>query len=99
MGGIDFVIAIRADHQEVVHIRLGQQFGKHIKCGRIEPLQIVQEQGERMFASGEDANEPPDYQLEEAVRVQEWQLGNGRLFADEELELGDEIGHKSAVRA
>ena len=49
MGGRDFVVPVGADQQHVPHIRLRQQVFEQIERGRIEPLQIVEEQGQRML--------------------------------------------------
>ena len=69
MGGIDFVVPIGADHQQVPHIRPGQQILEQVERRRIEPLQIVEEQGERMFRPGEDADEAPEHELKTPLRV------------------------------
>jgi len=42
MRGIDFVVPIGADHQQLPHVRLGQQVGEHVERRRVEPLQIVE---------------------------------------------------------
>ena len=41
MGGIDFVVPVGADQQQIPHIGLAQQILEQIKRGRVEPLQIV----------------------------------------------------------
>src|SRR5262245_46560566 len=69
MGGTDFVVSIGTDHHQVLHIRPGQQILKQIQGRRVEPLQIVEEQRERMVGPGEDVDEPPEHQLEEALRL------------------------------
>ena len=57
MGGIDLVVAIGADQQQVPHLRLGQQILQQIERRRVEPLQIVEEERQRMLRPGEDADE------------------------------------------
>ena len=52
MRGIDLVIAVGADHQHVRHIPLGQQILEHRERSRIEPLQIVEEERQRMASAG-----------------------------------------------
>ena len=66
-AAVDFVVAIGADQHQVLHIRLGQQILEQIERRRVEPLQVVEEQRQRMFRPGEDADEPPEHQLETAL--------------------------------
>ena len=53
MRGIDFVVAIGADQHQMLQLRPGQQILQQIERRRIEPLQIVEEQRQRMFRAGE----------------------------------------------
>jgi hypothetical protein len=69
MGGIDFVVPIGADHEQMLHVRLGQQVGEHIERRRVEPLQIVEKERQRMFRPREDADQPPEHQLETALSL------------------------------
>ena len=99
MRGIDLVVAVGADQQQVLHVRLRQPILKQIEGAGIEPLQIVQEQRQRMVRLGEDAEEAPEDQLEPALRLLRRQFWNRRLFADDELQFGNEVNHELAVRA
>ena len=67
MRGIDLVVAIGADQQEVLQIRPGQQILQEIERRRVEPLQVVEEERQRMFRPGEDADEPPEAPAGNAV--------------------------------
>ena len=98
-AAVDLVVAIGADQHEVLHIRPGQQILEQIERRRVEPLQIVEEQRQRMFRPGEHADEAPKHQLEPPLRVLRRKLGNRRLVADDELQFGDEVDHEPAVRA
>ena len=99
MGGVDFVVAIGADQHQVLQIRPGQQILEQIERRRVEPLQIVEEERQRMFRPGEDADEPPEHQLEARLRLLRRKLGDRRLLSDDELQLGDEVDHEPSVRA
>ena len=99
MDGIDFVVAIGADQQEVLQIRPGQEILEQIERRRVEPLQVVEEERQRVFRPGEDAEEAPKHQLETRLCLLRFELGNRRLVADDELELGDNIDHEPTVRA
>ncbi len=71
---------------------------EQVERRRVEPLQIVEEERERMLRPGEDAEEAPEHQLEAALRVLRRQLGDRRLLADDELQLRDEVDDELAVR-
>ena len=49
----------------------------------IEPLQIVEEQHQRMFRPGEDSDEAPKHKLEAPLRIMGRNLRDRRLFADD----------------
>src|SRR4051794_3898198 len=69
MNGSDFIIAIGTDQQEVTQFRARQQILQQIERCRIEPLQIIEEQRQRMFGAGKYAEEAPEHQLEAVVRL------------------------------
>ncbi len=95
----DLVVAIGADQQQVAQLGLSRQVLKQVEGRRIQPLQIVEEQHQRMFRPGEDADEPPEHQLETALRVLGRKFEDRWLVADDEPQLRDEIDHELAVRA
>ena len=72
---------------QVPHIRLRQQVLDEVERRRVEPLQVVEEQRQRMLRPGEDADEPPEHQLEAALRVLWRQLRDRRLVSDDELSV------------
>src|SRR5689334_18335189 len=98
MGGIDFVVSIGTDQHEVLKIRPGQQILEQIERGRVEPLQVVEKEGQWMLRPGEDADEPPKHELETPLRILQRQLRDRWLVADDQLELGDHVDHEPPVR-
>ena len=94
----DFVVPIGADQQQVPHIRMDQQVFEQIERGRIEPLQIVEEERQRMLRPGEHSQEAPEHQLEASLRVLGGSSGTGRLLADDELQLRDQVHHELPIR-
>src|SRR5260221_14489227 len=52
-----------------------------------------------MFRPCEYADEPPEHQLEEALRGLRREIGGWWLFTDDELQFGDEVDHEPSVRA
>ena len=99
MRGVDLVVAVGADQQQVLHVGLGQQLLDQIERGRVEPLQIVEEQRERMLRPREHADEAPEHQLEAALRLLRRQLRDRRLLADDELHFGDQVDDRAARSA
>ena len=98
VGGTDLVVPIRADEQQVLQIGAGQQIFEQVECGRIQPLQVVEEERERMFRSREYADEPAKYQLKTSLRFLRRKLGHRRLFANDVLQFRDEIDDEQSVR-
>src|SRR3982074_3641042 len=99
MNGVDFVVPIGADHQQLLHVWLGQQIGEHLERRRVEPLQIVEKERQRMFGLREDAEKPPKHQLKTALCLLRRQVRDRRLFADEELQFGDDVRQGRRSRA
>src|ERR1700756_2130358 len=97
MSEANFVVPVRADQQQVLHVGLCQQARHQVQRRRIQPLQIVEEQGKRMFRPREYTEESPERQLEATLRVFRRQVWNGRLFPDKEFQLGDEFDDELAI--
>ena len=95
----DLVVAVGADQEQVMHIRLRQHMLEQIERCRIEPLQIVEEQRQRMLRPGKHAEKAPEHELEAALRVLRRQLRDRRLVAEDELQFGDNVDHEPPVRA
>ena len=98
MGGIDLVVPIGADEQQVLQIGAGQQVFEQVECGRIQPLQVVEEERQRMLGAREHADEPPKDQLKTSLRFLRRKLGHRWLLADDVLQFRDEIDDQQPVR-
>src|SRR5262245_11594796 len=96
MGGIDFVVSISTNQQQVPHIRLSQQVLDQIERCRIKPLQVVEEESKRMLRSCEYADESPEDQLEAALRVLWGKNWDRRLFSYDELQFRDEVHNEQS---
>ena len=94
----DLVVAVGPDQHQVPYVRIGNQVLQQFKGCRVQPLQIVEEQRERVLLPGECPDELSEHQLETVPRVLWRQIGNRRLFPDDELHLRDEIDHELAIR-
>ena len=95
----DFVVPVRADQHQVRHAGWSQQIFEEIERRRVEPLQIVEEECQRMVPLGEYADEPPEHHLETPSRVLRRELGNRRLLSDDDLKLRDQVDHEPPIRA
>src|SRR4029078_8340473 len=93
----DLIVPIRADEQEMLEIGLGQQIFEQIERRWIQPLQVVQEEGERMLRSCEDADEAAKHQLKSSLRFRWRELGDRWLFTNDVLQLGYEIDDEPRV--
>ncbi|MGC2786900.1 MAG: hypothetical protein WA397_24340, partial [Roseiarcus sp.] len=97
--GADLVVAVGADQQQAPHLGMCDQMLDEVECPRIQPLQIVEEQRERMVLAREQAEEAPENHLKAILGVLRRQVRDWRLRSDNELELGNEVDDELAVRA
>src|SRR6185295_1516292 len=98
MGRGDFVVPVCADQQHMSHIGVSQQVFEQIQRGRVEPLQIVEEQRQRMFRSSEYREEAAEDELKTSLGVLRWQLVDRRLLANDESQLRNQVQHELPVR-
>src|ERR1700692_1797344 len=61
--GTDLVVPVGADQQQMPHFRVRNQMLKEVERCCIQPLQIIEEQRERVLRAGERAEEPPKKQM------------------------------------
>src|SRR5262249_26569416 len=94
----DLVVTIGADQQEVPYTGLGGQMFQQVEGRGVQPLKIVEEQHERTSRLGKNAHEPAEHPVEAVPRVLRWEVGNGRLRANDELELRDQLDHELGAR-
>ena len=87
MGRADLVVAIGADHQEVVAGGVVHPVLEELQRRGVDPLQIVQEEHERVLRLGKHAQEPGQHQVEAVLRFDGTHLEDGWLRAEQLLEL------------
>ncbi|MFT3773199.1 MAG: hypothetical protein QM820_48085 [Minicystis sp.] len=97
MGGPDLVVAERADEEEIPRVRMREEVGEEIEAGRIHPLEIIEEDGHGVRRAGEHPEELPEHPVKAILRVDEGQLGDGRLPPDDQLDLGDHLGDELPI--
>ena len=69
MALVDLVVAVRADHEEMLDLRLGQELLEELERGRIRPLQVIEEDDERVLLGGDGAAELPEREVEAGLRL------------------------------
>src|SRR5262249_7060923 len=94
----DFVVPVRADQHQVPYIGLSEEVLDQIERCRVQPLQIVEEQGERMLGLREHTDESPQDEPESALSVLERKVGDRRRLAADELQFGNEVRDQPSVR-
>src|SRR5262249_18217863 len=96
---IDLVVSKSADQQQVTHLRVQDEMLDQIERRRIQPLQIIEEQRQRVLRPGKHSEEPPEYQLEARLLVLRRQPRRRRLLADDQRQLRNETDHQLPIRA
>src|SRR5262252_4586967 len=94
----DFVVAVCADEEKIAEFGPAQQVFQQVERRRVEPLQVIKEERQRMFRPREDADKLPKYQLEAPLRVLWRKLRNQRRLSDDELHFRNEVGNQSSIR-
>ncbi|MNK97407.1 hypothetical protein D3C87_1177390 [compost metagenome] len=97
VGDIHFVAAIGAHQHQVAHVRAGQQILQQVERCRVEPLQIVEKQGQRMLGPGKHTDKAPEHQKETPLCLLRVKGRNRWWFADDEFEFRDEVGHQPRI--
>src|SRR5215470_7992704 len=70
---------------------------QQVERRRVEPLQVVEEERERVFGPGEHVDKLPKHQLEAPLRVLWRKLRDWRWLSDEELHFRNEIHDQPCV--
>ena len=85
MRSVDLVVSIGADQQQMPNVPLGEKIFEQVERSAIEPLQIVEEERQRMLRTRKDGDESPEHRLKTALRIFRRQIRHRRLFADDEF--------------
>ncbi len=91
-------VAVGAYQQQMTHIARRQQVNQEIEGCRIEPLQVVEKQRQRMLRPGKNADEAPHDKVETPLRILRRQFHHGRLLAKDELQFRHQIQQQRRVR-
>src|ERR1700676_2754144 len=97
--GSDLVVSIGPDQKELPHRRVRDQVLEEVERRCIKPLQIVEEQRERVLLPREYAEKPPENHLKAILRFVRRQVRDRWLSPDHKLQGGNEVDDKLTVRA
>src|ERR1700693_6584627 len=92
--GSDLVVSIGPDQKQVPHLRVRDKVLERFERRCIKPLQIVEEQRERVLLPREYAEKAPENHLEAVLRVLRRQVRNRWLSSDHDLQPGNEVEDK-----
>src|SRR5262245_23846890 len=99
MAVVDFVVAVRADQQQVLDAWTGEKPVQEVERRGVDPLQVVQKYNQRMFFPRECADETLEDITEPISRFRWIQRRGWGLFADNQLDLRYDFGQHTSVRA
>src|ERR1700746_390047 len=97
--GADLVVPVGPNKKQVPHLRVRDQVLEEVERRCIKPLQIVEEQRERVLLPCEYAEKPSENHLESVLRVLRRQVRDRWLSSDHHLQRGNEVDDKLTVRA
>jgi hypothetical protein len=83
----------------MAHLRIGDQVLDEFERRCIQPLQIIEEQGEWVFLAGEHAEKAPENHLKAILGVLRRQIRDRWLFPDHKLQLRHEVDDELTVCA
>src|SRR5216684_3351624 len=98
MGRTDLVVPVGSNQKQMPHFRARNQMLEEVERCCIQPLQIIEEQRERVLWAGEHPEEPPKHHLESVLCVLRRQVRDWWLFPDYELQLGNEVDDELTIR-
>ncbi|HYZ83109.1 MAG TPA: hypothetical protein VE621_01825 [Bryobacteraceae bacterium] len=81
-----------------MQVRSGEQILEQVEGPRVQPLQIVEKERERVVRLSEDADEPSKRELETALCLLGRQLRDRWLVSDNKLQFGHQVDHQSSIR-
>src|SRR5687768_15730865 len=97
MCHIHFIVPVGADQQQVSDIRLGEQVLDQVQRRGVEPLQVVEKEGQGMLRPREHVDESTEYQVESALGVLRRKVRNRWLLSDDRLQFRNQTHHQLSV--
>src|SRR6266576_180230 len=85
--------------RSVPQCRVRDQVLEEVERCCIQPLQIIEEQRERVLVASEHPEEAPENHLEAVLRILRRQVRDRSLLSNHKLQLGDEVDDELTIRA
>ncbi|EKD38632.1 MAG: hypothetical protein ACD_75C00668G0002 [uncultured bacterium] len=100
VAGVHLVMPVGSHQEEVgVFPGIGEYIGQKIERGRVAPLQVVDEKGQRVLFAGETRQKSVEEVVKPVQRFHRWQRLHRWLRSDQDFQLGNHIGQHLAVFA
>ncbi len=93
----DFVVPVRPEQEQVLHARL-QEVPEHVEARAVGPLEVIEEQHERMLGARDDGEDALQEQVEAVLGFFDRDVGHRWLRSDQQLELRHETHEEAPVR-
>src|SRR6202051_4244627 len=99
VSGTDLVVPVDRAQQQVPHFRVRNQMLKEVERCCVQPLQIIEEQSERVLLAGKRPEEAAENHLEAVLGVLRRKVPDRWLFPNHELQLGNQVDDELTIRA
>jgi hypothetical protein len=93
------VVAIGADHEQVIHVRFGEQLSQQVGRRRVQPLEIVDEDDEWVLRAGEHPQELAKDATEAVLSFGRPLYRHRRLRTHDPGKIGDQVDDDLGVVA
>src|SRR4051794_23176174 len=91
MAGEDFIVAVSANQQQMRQSWLAQQQRQQLQRRHISPLQVIDEDYQRMLGRGKDRDKLAEFMVETVLRLLYRQHDDRGLFPDQQAQLWNDI--------
>ncbi|MNM84333.1 hypothetical protein D3C81_964210 [compost metagenome] len=99
MRGAHFVVAVRADDQHAALVARDHEQFDHPQGGRIGPLQVVEEQHQRVPGAGEYFDEAGEEAVQAQLGLCRRRRGHRVRRADDQRQLGNQLDQHADAAA
>src|ERR1700733_14482344 len=99
MRATDLVVPIGADHQQVPNFGMRHKMFEEVQRCCVQPLQIIDEQRERVLLAREHGKKASEHHLEAVLCVSQRQVRDRRLFTNNELQLRNQIDDELTIQS
>ncbi len=88
---VDGIVAVGDDNEQEPAVRVAQQVVQQRETCAVGPLQIVDEEDQRVFGIGEHADKAAEDEPQAMLHLGRAELGHRRLLADDQLDGRNDV--------